>query len=130
MTIFPHLQNQQFMSLTTYRKSGDAVPTPVWFAQIGDKLYVYTFPSTGKFKRISHTPRITIAPCTASGKVIGTAQDAHARIMDVREGIIARDAINRKYGWQKRGLDVMNAITRLFSRRPRIDPIYLEITKA
>lgn len=130
MTTFPHLQNQQYMSLTTYRKSGAPVPTPVWFAQVGDKLYVYTSPSAGKVKRISHTPRVTLAPCTASGSVIGTAQEAHARIMDASEGHIARDAINRKYGWQKRGLDVVNAITRFFTRSTSTGPVYLEITEA
>jgi uncharacterized protein len=130
MTAFPHLQNQQYMSLTTFRKNGDPVSTPVWFAQIGDKLYVYSAANTGKIKRLQHTQRVTVAPCTGAGKVTGEVQEAVARILSAAEGKIAEDAINHKYGWQKRGLAILSAIMRLFSRRERAGATYLEITSA
>jgi uncharacterized protein len=55
---FPNLHGHQFMSVTTFRKSGQPVPTPVWFAQVEDKLYVMTQANAGKVKRIGHTARV------------------------------------------------------------------------
>ncbi len=118
------------MSLTTYRKNGEAVATPVWFAQIGDKLYVYSDADAGKIKRLRHTTRVSVAPCTATGTVTGAAQEATARILSDAEGQIALDAINRKYGWQKRALALLNRVMSLFSRSESEDAgtAYLEIT--
>ncbi|NWF70195.1 MAG: PPOX class F420-dependent oxidoreductase [Chloroflexi bacterium] len=131
MTAFPHLQGQQYMSLTTFRKNGQPVPTPVWFAQVGDKLYVYTSNLSGKAKRLSHTTRVTVAPCTASGKVIGDVQEAEARIMRPDEEHTALTAINRKYGMVKRAIDLLNRVTRLLRRDTSgSKAIYLEIVAA
>ena len=127
---FPQLQGQQFMSLTTFRKNGEAVPTPVWFAQVDDKLYVFTDPDAGKVKRIRHTPRVTVAPCTMSGEVTGETQEATARILNETESRAALDAINDKYTWQKRSLDIMNNIVRMFRRSEAQGAVYLEITPA
>jgi PPOX class probable F420-dependent enzyme len=130
MTAFPHLQNQQYMSLTTFRKNGDPVPTPVWFAQVGDKLYVYSEANAGKLKRLQHTQRVTVAPCTMSGTVTGEAQEAVARILNADEGKIALDAINRKYGWQTRVLGILSSILEFITRRKSPDEVYLEIIEA
>jgi len=42
------LQNQKYISLTTYRKTGAAVRTPVWFAEENGKLYIFTNPPRAK----------------------------------------------------------------------------------
>ena len=60
---FTALANAQYINLTTFRKSGVAVATPVWFAEHAGTLYVETTASTGKVKRIRHTSRATI--CSA-----------------------------------------------------------------
>lgn len=130
MTAFPRLQNQQYMSLTTFRKNGDPVPTPVWFAQVGDKLYVFSAANAGKLKRLQHTQRVTVAPCTMSGTITGETQEAVARILNADEGRIAIDALNRKYGWQKRGLDLLSSIMEFITRRKSPDDVYLEIIEA
>ena len=48
---------KQYLNLETFRKNGDGVKTPVWFAQEGESLYVMTIPTSGKAKRIRRLAR-------------------------------------------------------------------------
>ena len=58
------------MSLTTYRRSGDAVPTPVWVVGLDDgRVGFWTSSGTGKTKRIAHTSRVEVRPCDRRGRV-------------------------------------------------------------
>ena len=75
---------QKYISLTTFRKNGVAVATPVWFGEDGDKLYVMTRSDMGKAKRIRNNPRVRVAPCTSRGKVTGPEFEASARILPGR----------------------------------------------
>lgn len=97
---FPNLHGHQFMKLTTYRKTGVAVPTPVWFVQVGDKLYVTTTADAGKVKRIRNRGDVTVEPCTASGEALGPQSAGHARELTPQEHKAADEALRRKYGWQ------------------------------
>jgi hypothetical protein len=119
--LFPHLHGHQFMSLTTFRKSGEAVPTPVWFAQVDDKLYVMTEASTGKVKRIRQNAMVEVAPCTVRGDLRGDSAEGMARILHPHEEATARRALNRKYGIQKFFYD-------LYLTLRRAHTVYLEIT--
>ena len=58
-----------FIQLTTFRRTGEGVPTPVWVVPDGDALAVFTPAGTGKLKRIRHTPRVTVAECSRRGRV-------------------------------------------------------------
>jgi len=91
------IAGQKYISLTTFRKSGAGVPTPVWFGEEGGKLYVMTRSDMGKTKRIRNNPQVKVAPCTMRGKVTGSALSAQARILPPEEHELARAAINRKY---------------------------------
>lgn len=102
LTIF---KGHQFLSLTTFRSSGDAVTTPVWFAQAGEKLYIMTMRSSGKAKRISHTPRVRIAPCDRIGMLLGESIEAEAHLIDTNEQGAADAALSAKYGEQKTMFD-------------------------
>jgi PPOX class probable F420-dependent enzyme len=95
---FTNLRGHQFMSLTTFRKNGEPVPTPVWFAQVEDRLYVMTEPTSGKMKRIRNNAQVEVAPCKASGDVLGPSAEAMARILSDAEGVAADRALSRKYG--------------------------------
>lgn len=110
MSVFPELKTARFMSLTTFKKAGTAVSTPVWFAQEGDKLFVYTLARSGKVKRIRNSGQVTIAPCTASGKVTGGVANGTARILSTDEGRHADAVLNKKYGIIKRALTFFNRI--------------------
>ena len=52
------LAASDFIQLTTFRRTGEGVPTPVWVVPDGDALAVFTPAGTGKLERIAHTPRI------------------------------------------------------------------------
>ena len=125
MSHFSNLENENYMSLTTTRKSGIAVPTPVWFAEKDGKLYVYTSPDSGKVKRIRHTTAVTVAPCTSNGTVTGESVAGIARILSDAEGKMADQILNQKYGWQKRLFTLYVRIRNLGDRRL---PAYLEIS--
>lgn len=121
-TAFPSLSGHRYMSLTTFRKTGRAVPTPVWFAEENGRVYVYTAPNAGKVKRIRNNSRVDVAPCTYSGKVLGPPVEGRARVLPPGETEAARGALLRKYGWQAR-------VGLFFSSlRRREPPAYLEIT--
>ncbi|WP_046508321.1 PPOX class F420-dependent oxidoreductase [Streptomyces odonnellii] len=76
-----------YVSLTTFRKDGRAVVTPVGCVIEGSTLYVLTPPGTGKVKRIRNSGRVTIAPCNGRGTVpVGAAEvEGVARLLDERE---------------------------------------------
>ncbi|HVI06737.1 MAG TPA: PPOX class F420-dependent oxidoreductase [Candidatus Binatia bacterium] len=96
-TVPPSLHGQKYISLTTFRKNGAAVATPVWFGEDGGKIYVMTRSDMGKTKRIRNNPQASVAPCTVRGRVTGPEFPAVARILPESEQTHARETINRKY---------------------------------
>jgi hypothetical protein len=100
---FDVLDGHQYMLLTTFRKSGQPVPTPVWFARDGDRLFVVTQGSSGKVKRIRHSSaRVTVEPCTVRGESLGPQVEAQARVLPAGpESQRANTLLNKKYGLLK-----------------------------
>lgn len=93
------LKNAQYINLGTFRKDGRCVETPVWFAQAGNFLYVFTNNQSGKVKRLRNSSQCRIAPCTFSGSVTGSWQDATALLLDSKDAIkTAHAALRKKYG--------------------------------
>ena len=95
-------ENSRYVALTTYRRDGRPVTTPVWSAPLDGKLYVVTATSTGKARRVRATGRVRFAPCNLSGsRITGDWHEGSARIVldDARRGE-ALAALQRKYGWQ------------------------------
>ena len=101
MAIPREISGQKYISLATFRRNGAGVPTPVWFGEADDRLYIMTRSDMGKFKRIRNHPEVRVAPCTIRGKVTGPEFSATARILAESEFPRARAAINRKY-WAAR----------------------------
>jgi PPOX class probable F420-dependent enzyme len=97
----PAIRGQKYIALTTFRKSGVGVITPVWFGEEGEKLYIMSRSTSGKYKRIGNSPRVQVAPCTIRGAITGQQLDATSRILPPEEHAHARAAINRKY-WAAR----------------------------
>jgi uncharacterized protein len=95
------IRDQKYISLTTFRKNGSGVATPVWFGEDGDRLYVMTRSDMGKTKRVRNNGQVRVAPCTIRGKATGPEFAATARILPPAEHGHARQAINRKY-WMTR----------------------------
>ena len=91
------IHGQKYISLTTFRKSGVGVATPVWFGEEDGKLYVMTRSDMGKTKRIRNNPQVRVAPCTIRGKVTGPEFSAAARVLPPEDFPRARKTITRKY---------------------------------
>ena len=125
---FPDLGREQFIALTTFRKTGQAVTTPVWFAQRLGTIYVAVHADTGKLKRLRRSGRVTLAPCTYSGKVTGAVSAGKARILtEPGECTAASTALAKKYGFMRPLLYfVMNA-QRLLQRKARVEDVYIVI---
>ena len=82
MADLKQFQDQEFLSLETFRKNGIGVKTPVWFAQEGDILYIWTRGDSAKVKRIRNNARVKIAPCKRFGEVTGEWTVAQASVDD------------------------------------------------
>jgi PPOX class probable F420-dependent enzyme len=95
------IHGPKYISLTTFRKNGQAVATPVWFGAEDEKLFVMTRSISGKYKRIGNSPRVRVAPCTIRGVVTGPDFAATARILPAEDHARARKAIKCKY-WAAR----------------------------
>jgi PPOX class probable F420-dependent enzyme len=106
---------QKYISLETYRKNGQAVRTPVWFAENDGRLYIYTLADAGKAKRLRNNPRARIAPCDMRGRVNGEWSEAEARFVQGEEAAKANVLLNRKY-WLKRFFN----LTSKLRRTPRV----------
>jgi hypothetical protein len=104
---------QSYLNIETYRKSGEAVRTPVWFSQQNDGLYVWTSAASGKVKRIRNNSHVRIVPCTARGEPRGEWVDATATVLD-GDGDRARDMMRAKYGLTMRLFEVMGRVQRAF----------------
>lgn len=123
ISAFPNLAGHQYMLLSTFRKNGQAVPTPVWFAESDGKLYVYTRPTAGKIKRIRANGRATVAPCDARGTVLGAELPGHARVLPPQNADQVRKLFVTKYKLQFQ-------IFSLVGRLQRMQPAYVEIEPA
>jgi PPOX class probable F420-dependent enzyme len=112
------LLSARYMSLATFKRNGDAVATPVWFAEDAGKLYVFSAGDAGKVKRLRNGTRAQAAPCTVRGKLLGTFQEARGRIVDEPATIErAYRALRRKYGFQMWLTDLMSRLAGRHSKR-------------
>lgn len=118
---FAGLKDHKYINLETFRKSGQGVRTPVWFAadpSTGQppKLYVYSTADSGKAKRIRNNPRVRIAPCDMRGRLLGDWVAARAEIVSGEIAQHGMGLLNKKYFPWKQLLDFFA----MFSRKARI----------
>ena len=125
---FTNLDNEKYIRLTTYRKTGEAVITPMWFAESKGIIYVGTGVNAGKIKRIRHTERVTLAACTMSGKATGSEIEGRARVVSEPEEINAAEAaLSKKYGLT-RGIYyfILNTLSSI-RRKPGMNEVFIAI---
>lgn len=121
---FDAFRDQKYLNLETFKKSGEGVKTPLWFAADPAKdlagnearLYIYTIGNTGKVKRIRNNHNVKIAPCTIRGEVLGEWSSAVVDILSGEDSRRAMRLLNKKYFPLKQILGFFA----LFSRRERI----------
>jgi PPOX class probable F420-dependent enzyme len=121
MPDFTQIKDENFILITTFRKSGVGVQTPVWFVLRDGRAYVWTDKTSGKIKRLRNKPNLTLAPCTATGKPTGPAMECQATIIDGEEGESIYRLFLNKYGVQMRAFSWLNR---------KHEQVFLEITPA
>ncbi len=112
------LDRERYINLATFRRSGVAVETPVWFALSGDRFYVFSEARAGKVKRLRNDVRIRLAPCNMRGQVHGDWIDGRGgRVEDAATIEAAYAALRRKYGWQMRLADFFSRLSGRIDKR-------------
>lgn len=96
------LYGAKYINLETYRESGEAVQTPVWFVISNDTVYVATPPTTGKVRRLERNKRVRIAPCNFKGETRGDWVGATAYFASQSETEQAIALRKKKYGLMAR----------------------------
>jgi uncharacterized protein len=120
---FSAFAKHQYMNLVTYRKSGEGVKTPVWFAQDGNRLVMLTQPAAGKLKRIRNNPCVQIAPSDVRGNPLGATIEAQARILSASEYKHAEQIISKKYSLVYAALRIQAKL-----RGQNMERVFIEIT--
>lgn len=119
MTILDEIGRSQYVSLTTYRKDGTAVATPVWHVRNGDELFIVSEANAWKVKRIRNNSRVVVTVCSLRGTIAPGAASAEgtARLLDDADTQAGRTLIARKYVTARMGYWLVK-ILRL--RRPPV----------
>jgi uncharacterized protein len=94
---FAPLGRATYVQLTTFRRNGTPVATTVHIVVDGDAAYFRTWDTTGKAKRIRHTPEVRVARSTIRGRPLGPAIPARARLLDGQESEQAARMLARKH---------------------------------
>jgi uncharacterized protein len=96
---FEHLRGHKYALIVTRKRSGEQVPTPVWFGvDDAGRAYVRTGGQAAKAKRIRNDPHVLLAPCTTRGKPKGPFAAGTARLLSTDEEAPAEAAIQANYG--------------------------------
>lgn len=127
MSLLSALAPEKYLSLTTYRRDGSPVSTPVWFVIDGSRLLVWTSAASWKAKRLRRDPRVRVAACDFRGNVHSAAWDATARFLTESEGPRVQRLLLKKYPLARRLLSWLTALTARVQRTPREEPAYLEV---
>lgn len=105
------LGRTSYVLLTTFRRDGRPVPTPVWAAPLGDgRIVLVTQDTTWKVKRLRRDPRVLLAPCSQRGKPYGRPVDGRAEVLDPRELPEVERVLAAKYGVQFQLLDRVEGV--------------------
>ena len=105
-------KDNKYLNLATYRKNGNLVPTPVWFVQDQDGIYVRTIANSGKVKRVRNNPQVQVAVCDARGNLLGDWFQARAQLVDEETAEKVNGWLRKKYGLQKLFFDLFGKLNK------------------
>ncbi|TMM16629.1 MAG: PPOX class F420-dependent oxidoreductase [Actinobacteria bacterium] len=108
--------------LTTYKRDGTPVGTPVTIALAGSRAFVRTYDRAGKAKRMRNRPDVRIAPSTVRGKPLGSEVPARSRLLAGDEAVEAARAIARRQPV------LQGVVVPLFHRLARYTTLHYELT--
>ena len=116
---FEYLEGS-YCLVVTYKRSGEGVPTPVWFGVDGEgRLYFRTLADSVKVRRIRNQPRVRVAPCTMRGKPVGPVAEGTARVLGEDEEPHAEATIQSNYGLFRRAFEATGG---------SVQAVYVEVT--
>jgi uncharacterized protein len=96
-TTLEPLKHTRTILLTSYKRDGTPVPTPVSIAFAGDRAFFRSWDKAWKTKRLARNPAVEVAPCTLRGEPAGDALHARARLLDGAEARAAARALARRH---------------------------------
>jgi PPOX class probable F420-dependent enzyme len=121
---FEHLRGYKYCLLVTYKRSGEAVPTPVWFGLADGKVYVRSEANVAKVKRLRNDSHVRVAPCTARGKPLGAPAEGQARVLfESSDEAKAEAALQANYGLGRKVYEGAGGAL-------GVEVVYFEITPA
>jgi PPOX class probable F420-dependent enzyme len=117
MTVVDDIGRSKYISLTTYRKDGTGVATPVWHVRNGDELFVVSNADAWKVKRLRNNSQVMVTVCDVRGRIAPGAPSAEgtARLVDGADAQTGRTLLARKYVLSRLG----NWLTRILRLRKR-----------
>lgn len=119
-------KDQEFLSLETFRKNGEGVKTPIWFAEEGGAFYMWTDGESGKVKRIRNNPQVSVAPCKRFGDVTGEWVTGYASLDESAAAVKHVETLLRqKIGF---GYAIFQFIDGIRDRRKSAKRICLKVT--
>jgi uncharacterized protein len=120
----------KYLSVTSFKRDGTGVATPVWFVADDGHLLIETDAASGKARRIRRNASVSVAPCSAGGRLKGTAVAAHAEFLPESERARVERLIGRKYRVDRvLVLPIYRAVQRLRGRATAEEqPVVLQIT--
>lgn len=114
------LADEKYILLTTFRRNGTPVATPVWVVPLeGGNVGFYTSSGSGKAKRLAHTEAVTVQPCDMRGKVKGgtSAEPATARLVTGPELEEIRSKVVAKYGFMTKLAKLLGSVGGFVKRK-------------
>ena len=92
------LGSAPYVLVTSFRKNGRAVRTPVWVVRDGDAIAIWTVRDSGKVKRIRRDGTVVVGPCDLRGRLTGEQVPGHATLLGATDSARIKDLLRRKYG--------------------------------
>jgi len=96
------LRGHKYCLLISFRRSGEPVPTPVWFGLAGGRAYFNTRERNARVKRIRRNPHVRVGPCTFRGRPLGPLAEGSARLVPPAKEELAEGALRSNYGLLRR----------------------------
>jgi uncharacterized protein len=130
---FLSLADEKYVVITTTKKSGAKVPTPVWIARLDDGSLGFTTDLTsGKVKRIRNYPDVTLQPSNSRGVVKPGSSPVAARatVLSGAEAAPTEAAISAKYGFMVKLINTAQAARRLVTRSKPAPPCAIRLEAA
>jgi PPOX class probable F420-dependent enzyme len=119
------LGEEKYVSVTTFKRDGTPVSTPVWVARDDGRLLIHTGAQSWKVRRIRRDNHVRVAGCSFNGKVHGEVFDGEATILTDTARVQALEA--RKYGLVYRLFRRLSVMNRRLRRKPDEESVTIAV---